>query len=284
MAIITASPFTADYLIVITAIMAVTFAATEIYRRDFLFGETSLMPTIASMSPGIRAGRSIIEQSSLFPDVYSRSHHPKGRMPVYDSMKMAEEKMRSGKAAQIGHPCTRFVSSFEHLMKSDDLSTEEKEWAQENIGAMTIDEFAIELESNPELHFKTHFRPMSELLFSKEGAFRHEEVTCQESTNAGLRKISALTGRPVPKELFGNTVLDNPHNSCRDLSAQSRDVIEKLYKRDFCIFGYDELPSESPSCPQARMTKEALTQRYADCLTAEEQSVGSDLIVHVWKQ
>ncbi|KAL3805355.1 hypothetical protein HJC23_009062 [Cyclotella cryptica] len=281
---IASSPITADYLIILTAIVAVTFAATEIYRRDFLFGETTLTPTITSLSPGIRAGRSIIEQSSLFPDVYSHSRHPKGRMPVYDGMKTAQQKVRSGKAAHIGHPCTRFVSSFEHLLKSDDLSTEEKEWAQEHIGSMTIDEFASELESNPELHYKSHFRPMSELLFSEDGTFRLEEVACRETTDAGLRKISALTGKPVPKEIFGNPVLQNPHNSCRDLNAETRDVIEKLYKRDYCIFGYDELPSESASCPQARMTKEALTQRYADCLAAEEQSIGSDLIVHVWKQ
>jgi hypothetical protein len=273
-----------DYMIVATAILAVTFMATEVYRRnDFLFGDTDLTPSFTSMSPGVRAGRSIIEKSSLFPDgAYPSSSRSNGNLPIFDAMKKSEEKLKSGKAAHIGHPCTRFVSAFEH-MSSESAEADKVEWAEEHIGSMSIDEFAIELKSNPELHYENLFRPMSESFFSEDGVFQYDEVMCQESTSVILQRISSLKGKPSPKVFLDTPLLASAHDSCEDLSDETKEVINKLYKRDFCIFGYDELPSETPVCSQARMTKDALTQRYADCVAAEEQSSESELIVHVWK-
>ena len=275
-----------DYMIVATAIMSVTFMAAGVYRNnDFLFGETDLLPTLPSMSPGISAGRSVIENSSLFPEgAYSKSSRgERSSLPVLDAMKKTKEKLESQKAAHIGHPCTRFVSAYER-MSSDELSTEEKEWADEHIGSKSIDEFAIELESNPELYYKNLFRPMSDAFFSQDGVFSYDEVVCQESTSIALQTISAQGGKPTPEEYLGTPLLSKPHDTCKDLDEDTQNVIQKLFKRDYCIFGYDDLPSKVPTCAQARMTKDALTQRYADCVAAEEQSSEGDLIVHVWKQ
>ena len=200
-------------------------------------------------------------------------------MAVYDGMRKVQEKLESGKAAHIGHPCTRFVGAFEHF-KEADPSSEEGIWAADAIGTSSVDEFAIELESN-RVYYNNHFRPMSDYLFSSIGTFHKDEVLCQESTYAGLQKISSMVGRPVPKDLFG-TPFPQAMETCHTLSAAAQAAIKKLYKRDYCIFGYEELPSDNSSCPQARMTKEAMRQRYEDCLMAEESS-GEDVIVHVWK-
>lgn len=236
----------------------------------------------ASLSPGLRAGKSVIENSSLFPDgVYSRND--RSGMPMFDAMKKAEDKLQSGDAAHIGHPCTRFVSAFDYML-SESASQEEKEWAKENIKSMSMDEFAIQLENDPQLHYKNFFRPMSEAFFD-EGEFQFQEVVCQESTSIVLQRVNAFKSKPMPASFLGTPLLADAHDTCEGISDETMRVIDKLYKRDYCIFGYDQLPAVVPTCNQAKMTKDVLTQRYADCLAAEEQSGDEgDLIVHVWKQ
>ncbi|KAL3786006.1 hypothetical protein ACHAWO_012204 [Cyclotella atomus] len=275
-----------DYMIVATAILAVTFMASEVYRRnDFIFGEVDLMPSLSSasasvsLSPGLRAGKSIIENSSLFPDgVYTRSG-----MPMFDAMAKAENKLQSGDAAHIGHPCTRFVSAFKYI-GSESATQEEKEWAKENVKSMSIDEFVIQLDNDPQLHYKNLFRPMSEAFFD-EGEFQFEEVVCQESTSLALQRISAFQSRPMPASFFGTPLDVDAHATCEGLTDEAKKVIDKLYKRDYCIFGYDKMPAAVQACNQAKMTKDVFTQRYADCVAAEEKSgEEGDLIVHVWKE
>ena len=276
-------------MIVATAILAVTFMASEVYRRnDFIFGDINLSPSIisasASLSPGLRAGKSVIENSSLFPDgAYNRSRKTRESMPMLSAMKDAESKLVNGDAVHIGHPCTRFVGAYNHLL-SKDASEEEQEWASQHMKSMTMDEFAIELESNPEeLYYENLFRPMSTVYF-EEGEFQHDQVICQESTAVALKAISAYKMKSMPESFLDTPMVPDAHGSCADLSDDTIKIIERLYKRDYCIFGYEGLPSAVPTCSQAKMTRDALTQRYADCVAAEEQSgEEGDLIVHVWK-
>ena len=223
-----------------------------------------------------QTGGPIVEHSSLFNDAWP--HHQVGSHHDIESMmKDADERGISDftKAAHIRHPCDRFVDAFE-FMTSDQANDGDRAWANEHIGDKSIDEFVLEIEKNPEdfIH-EAHFSPMWKYLFHSDGTYGLDITMCQETWAESLDKLSSGFNVPVQDELKTNEAMTNQQSKCQDLRPDTVAAIERIYRMDYCIFGYDALPQGS--CPQHDLSKDDLTQRYKTC-TAQENVPASKLL------
>ena len=130
---------------------------------------------------------------------------------------------------------------------------------------MSIDEFVLELEKNPELLQKNHFTPMWRWVFMPEGTFGIDVAMCQETWDESLDRLANGFNVPVPNELHSSHKLKNQHSKCEDLQPATKAAIERIYQIDYCIFGYDSLPQ--PICPHLDVAPEEFTERYGICTT-----------------
>ena len=204
-----------------------------------------------------------MERSVLFAD--ARAHHRiGGHYNISTMMNNAQARGISDfhRVTHIRHPCSRFVSAFSYL-KSDKCNAGDRAWAESHIGNLTIEEFTSKIRHNKELLEEVHFRPLYQWVFMPGGLFGLDTILCQETWNASINELSALLQTPPPVDLYSSQALQNPHQSCSQLDENTRSRIEKVYEMDYCIFGYDKMPSSS--CPQRELTPSYFTDRYAHC-------------------
>lgn len=164
--------------------------------------------------------------------------------------------------SHIRHPCSRFISAFSYL-KSDKCNTGDRAWAESHIGNLTIEDFATKILDNDDLLDEAHFKPLYQWVFIPGGVFGLNAVFCQETWNASAEELSALLRMPSLADLYSSHALENPHQSCSQLDGRTRSIIEKVYEMDYCIFGYEKMPSNS--CPQSKLTPFQFTARYSLC-------------------
>ena len=212
-----------------------------------------------------KTGGSSLEESALFQDAWAH-HQIGGHRPIDFMTQDAEERQLTDfvKVAHIRHPCDRFVSAFAYLT-SDKCNPGDKEWAKKYIKGMSIDDFVLQLEKNPELLQWAHFTPMWRWVFMPEGTFGIDVAMCQETWDQSLDRLSNGFNLPVPNELYSTHALQNKHSKCEDLLPKTKAAIERIYQMDYCIFGYDTLPQ--PICPHLEVAPEEFTERYSTCTT-----------------
>ena len=97
--------------------------------------------------------------------------------------------------------------------------------------------------------------------------FGLDVVLCQETWNESLDKLANRWNIPVPSELYSTHNLQNQHAKCNQLHPETQMAIRRFYEMDYCIFGYDDLPSteSSSTCPQSQVPPEYFTERYQVC-------------------
>lgn len=218
-----------------------------------------------------KTGGSSVGKSSLFDD--ARERHPIGGH--YRIEAMTKDRKDRGlsnfrTATHVRHPCTRFVSAYGYLT-SDLCNDLDKAWAAKNVGDKSLDEFARHALNNPKTRIWDHFKPLHEWLFYADGTYGIDLTMCQETWNGSLDRLSDLLGKAVPPGLYREHALRNPHRSCADLDPETREVIERIYALDYCIFEYESLPKTDDGCTVADRTKEEMTDRYERC----KNSVGT---------
>ena len=183
--------------------------------------------------------------------------------------------------AAIRHPCSRFVSAFNYLMRREGTSARDNEWTTKHIGpgtsgaaehTKTIDQFVAYLQrgADPSLWESAtgvnHFKPMHKQLFFKNGSFGIDVVVCQEDWQRGIERLQAA--RPdlkMPDELISghakrshyNSSVNHYKHTCAELEPQTRAAIEEHYKLDYCIFGYTLEPPSPGGSEGARASAAA---------------------------
>ena len=220
-----------------------------------------------------KTGGSSFESSAIFSD--ARAHHAiGGHRPIGFMTQDAEERQLTDfvKVAHIRHPCDRFVSAFAYLT-SDKCNPGDQEWAKKYMKGMSIDEFVLEVEKNPELLKWAHFTPMWRYVFMPEGTFGIDVAMCQETWDESLDRLANGFDVSVPNEFHSSYKLKNQHSKCEDLQPATKAAIERIYQIDYCIFGYDSLPQ--PICPHLDVAPEEFTQRYRACSAQKMDEVSN---------
>mmetsp|Transcript_16590 Transcript_16590/g.47763 ORF Transcript_16590/g.47763 Transcript_16590/m.47763 type:complete len:304 (-) Transcript_16590:313-1224(-) len=176
-------------------------------------------------------------------------------------------------AAHIRHPCSRFISSFAYLTSSIS-SLRDRRWGEENIGDMSIDEYAKLLVRDrvARRKIRIHFVPQHSFLVHSDGTFGIDLVMCQEAWSESLDRFGAHFGTTVPDSLYGTATRKNSHNSCGDLAPETRQFVEQLYFLDYCMLDYVSLPVHD-TCPAAMKTKDEISAQYVRCRKMAEERV-----------
>lgn len=210
-----------------------------------------------------KTGGASLERSVLFDD--ARKEHEIGGHYTIDQMtENSEDRGLSDflRTSHIRHPCSRFVSAFNYLT-SDVCNKGDQEWAKANIGDLSIDEFVAHADRDPSALQYMHFLPLHHWLFTVDGSFGLDTVLCQETWDASLDRLGNHLEKPIPDSLYSRHSLKNEHESCSDLSPETRRTIERLYEKDYCIFKYDTLPSQA--CPGDYTSATEFTDRFELC-------------------
>lgn len=208
-----------------------------------------------------KTGGTSIENSALFADKLPTK--AKGHRFVSEYL---ERPYTSGfkSFAMVRHPCERFISAFKFL-KSGGTWEGDAKWARDNIGNLTLDEWV----ERGILDSWFHMGPMWPYTFLQEGnqtVMGVDQIFCQEQFPQAIDWVNAQVHggifESVPHENKGKQ-----HGGCSELPDKTRQVIERFYALDYCIFGYEMgRDALKPTVCQAQtMSKQEFTDRYAEC-------------------
>ena len=112
--------------------------------------------------------------------------------------------------------------------------------AENTIGDRTIDEYVHRLEETGFHSNAIHFKPQYYFVESKDGkSIDVSNILCQEDWEEGTDRLAAAIGHNNGfPQLRTSQLLSNAHESCSDLAPDTVAAIERLYKLDYCLFGY----------------------------------------------
>ena len=69
------------------------------------------------------------------------------------------------------------------------------------------------------------------------------------NNNSSSSIPNILTSATWDNALYTTPALKNKHSKCEDLIPENRSAMKHVYRMDYCIFQYDDLPQQS--CPPA---------------------------------
>lgn len=227
-----------------------------------------------------KTGGSTIEESELFDD--ARELAARGiRSPVKSHFPIWRMKQRGMlqfvTAATIRHPCERFISAFRY-MTSPLANDSVQQSSKDLVGERNIDEFVKYMDENnwkPEKgNLLPHFYPLTSWVIDSNGSFGVDTILCQEQWNEGverlLNKLNRTTTSDSDSSLYRHRLQNSGHGTCADLQPETRTLLERHYAMDYCLFGYESLPtgdngSTDGKCIGTQHNKETMTLRYRDC-------------------
>jgi len=239
-----------------------------------------------------------MEHSMLFDD--AREHHLLGgHHPIADMMGNAYERRltRMVKTAHIRHPCDRFISAFTYLTQAGNEG--DKILTDKWIADQTIDEFASNYNTagwNPNYEIR-HFTPQVEFVFythdginedrehahdKPDGTFGLDLIMCTEQWEEGLDRLGDALGKSLPSDLREKQDNHFEHQSCEELAPETREILERVYAMDYCVFDYSPLPSDKTTCVGSYTTPEMFSSKYKQCQAIHRPEVAKKKPEAVW--
>jgi len=224
-----------------------------------------------------KTGGTTIERTPMFDD--ARKFHRVGGHYIISTMISGSKSQNYIKAATIRHPCERFISAFKYLTSGKGNKGDRK-WAENNIRNMTIDEYLINQNSMKFPDFDwIHFQRQYKYIFHKR-VCEVNTILCQEQWDEGINRLFRKIGQSVPDYLLSSTsaneknderghALKVHHESCAELKVETREILERYYAMDYCLFEYQSLPIQPNKgiCIGKSKSQQDFTERYALCMT-----------------
>mmetsp|Transcript_18975 Transcript_18975/g.27558 ORF Transcript_18975/g.27558 Transcript_18975/m.27558 type:complete len:316 (-) Transcript_18975:184-1131(-) len=201
------------------------------------------------------------------------------------------------KTAHIRHPCDRFISAFTYLTQAGNEG--DKILTDKWIADQTIDEFASNYNTagwNPNYEIR-HFTPQVEFVFythdginedrehahdKPDGTFGLDLIMCTEQWEEGLDRLGDALGKSLPSDLREKQDNHFEHQSCEELAPETREILERVYAMDYCVFDYSPLPSDKTTCVGSYTTPEMFSSKYKQCQAIHRPEVAKKKPEAVW--